>query len=94
MPRLAKTKQEAILNNVVNEINAYKARRFFESSADRNDVAAALGFVTNTKMYRRLHNPADITLGELMSIANTMNISIPVLLGLQARTAVAEEAVS
>ena len=94
MLRLPKTTAQRQRDAVASAIDGYIAagkRNGRDSRAaagkrngrDSRAAAAALG-VPYITLWRRLKSPEDFTLGELQSIANTLNISLPALLGGQA----------
>ena len=74
MPRLPKTTAQRQRDAVVSAIDGKRNGR------DSRAAAAALGIPYIT-LWRRLKAPEDFTLGELQSIANTLNVSLPALLG-------------
>ena len=80
MPRLPQTERDKIRNNVGRTIAHYQSdsRR---AKCFRDKAASALGFGSGETLRRKIHNPGGITLDELLSIANTLNISIYTLLG-------------
>ena len=89
MPRLSVDKQTAMLQNVRRHMLTYKAERL-ANGANMGDIAAALGFKLGT-MNNRIRNPEGLTFTEVMRIANTLNISIPVLIGIAAPSAPVKE---
>ena len=90
MPRLSVDKQTAMVQRVRKEILAYKADRLADGFTVE-DVAAALGFKPTT-MYERIKHPEGLTLLEVLRVANTLNVSVPVLIG--ANVPIKEGAVS
>ena len=81
MPRLPQTERDKIRNNVGRTIAHYQSDSRRERNAFRDKAASALGFGSGETLRRKIHNPGGITLDELLSIANTLNISIYTLLG-------------
>lgn len=79
MPRLAKTQAERQCAAILREVDAYVADRR-RNGFDAQSAAQSLG-LTYTVLWRRRKNPESFTLSELQSIANTLNISLPALLG-------------
>ena len=79
MPRLPKTTAQRQRDAVVSAIDGYIAAGK-RNGRDRHAAAAALG-VPYVTLWRRMKYPEDFTLGELQSIANVLNVSLPALLG-------------
>ena len=79
MPRLPKTTAQRQRDAAVSAIDDYIAAGK-RNGRDRHAAAAALG-VPYITLWRRLKAHEDFTLGELKSIANTLNVSLPALLG-------------
>ena len=79
MPRLPNTTSQRQRDAVVRAIDGYIAAGK-RNGRDSRAAAAALG-VPYITLWRRLKAPEDFTLGELQSIANTLNVSLPALLG-------------
>ena len=79
MPRLPKTQAQRQRDAVVRALDVYFAERK-RSGSDYLHTAAALG-VPYATLRRRTHAPETFTLGELQSIANTLNVSLSTLLG-------------
>lgn len=84
MPRLSKTQAERQCDAIVRAVDGYFAecRR---AGRDRYEAAASLG-IPYTTLRRRTMSPESFTLGELQSIANTLNLSLPSLLGERSTT--------
>ena len=70
-----------MLRCIRKHILTYKAERLADG-VDNKTIAASLGFKAGT-LYSRIKHPEGLTLVEVMRIANTLNISIPALLGLK-----------
>ena len=81
MPRLPQTERDKIRTNVGRTIAHYQSDSRRERNVFRDKAASALGFGSGETLRRKIHNPGGITLDELLSIANTLNISIYALLG-------------
>ena len=79
MPCLPKTTAQHPRTAEVSAIDGYIAAGK-RNGRDRHAAAAALG-VPYVTLWRRMKYPEDFTLGELQSIANTLNVSLPALLG-------------
>lgn len=79
MPRLPQSKRESTKMYVRRQILAYKAERIADG-IDYITVAAALGFTAGT-FRNRINDIGKLTLDELLSVANTLNISVAALLG-------------
>ena len=82
MPRLPKTTVQRQRDAVVRAIDSYIAAGK-RNGRDRHAAAATLG-VAYVTLWRRMKYPEDFTLGELQTIANVLNVSLPALLGGQA----------
>ena len=82
MPRLPKTTAQRQRDAVVRAIDGYIAAGKRNERGSRAS-AAALG-VAYVTLWRRMKYPEEFTLGELQTIANVLNISLPALLGGQA----------
>ena len=81
MPRLPQTERDKIRANVGRVIAHYQSDSRRERNVCRDKAAAALGFGSGETLRRKIRNPGIITLDELLSVANTLNISIYALLG-------------
>ena len=79
MPRLPKTQAQRQRDAIVRAVDGYFAE-CKRSGRDYLHTAAALG-VPYATLRRRTHAPETFTLGELQSIANTLNVSLSTLLG-------------
>lgn len=80
MPRISQTEEQKRYASVIRHIDAYKSERYRRGD-NKTAVAVALG-LSQSRMYRILSGAADtLTLKEIMTIANTLNISVPTLLG-------------
>ena len=79
MPRLSKTQAQRQRDSVVRAIDGYLAE-CKRGGRDFKATSRALG-VPYATLRRRTADPATFTLGELQSIANTINVSLPALLG-------------
>lgn len=79
MPRLSKTTAEKQLDALRDAVDVYLMRRT-RDGVDCITAAAALGFKYSTLRDRRKH-PETFTVGEIQRIANTLNVTIPTLLG-------------
>ena len=79
MPRLTKNLAQRQRDAVVRAIDAYLAE-CKRAGRDYPSTANALG-VPYATLRRRTKSPENFTLGELQSIANTLNITIASLLG-------------
>lgn len=80
MPRISKSEEDRRYASVIRHLDAYKAARF-RNGDDKTAVASALG-LSPARMYRILSGSADtLTLREIITIANTLNISVQALLG-------------
>ena len=79
MPRLPKTTDQQQRDADVRAIDGYIAAGK-RNGRDRHASAAALG-VPYVTLWRRMRYPEDFTLGELQTIANVLNVSLPALLG-------------
>ncbi len=81
MPRLAKTALEKIVDAITAHIRHYYYDAMYVRKQSSEQAAKALGFMSPLTLRRRLNNPLDFTLRELLACANTMNISLVTLIG-------------
>lgn len=79
MPRLSRTTAEKQLDAIRGAVDIYMMKRT-RDGVDCNTAAAALGFKYSTLRDKR-KRPETFTVGEIQRIANTLNITIPTLLG-------------
>lgn len=79
MPRLSQTVAEKQLDALRNSVDIYMMKRT-RDGVDCSTAAAALGFKYSTLRDRR-KRPETFTIGEIQRIANTLNVTIPTLLG-------------
>ena len=81
MPRISISQREKRCAEVRDRVELYRIRRRRESPGiSCKEIAAALGMDYQTYL-RRMKSPDKFTLGELLTIANTMNIALRTLLG-------------
>ncbi len=80
MPRLTMTERDRQMNAIAKRIRHH----YDDSRRDRNidcrTAAKAYGMTYGT-LINHLNCPASFTLGELITIANTMNVSLATLIG-------------
>ena len=81
MPRLPQTEREKIKTVVSRTLAHYQADSNRERKVYRDKAAASLGLGCGATLHNRIINPGKLSLDELLSIANTLNISIYTLLG-------------
>lgn len=79
MPRLSRTAAEKQLDAIRDAVDIYMMKRA-RDGVDCNTAAAALGFKYSTLRDKR-KRPETFTIGEIQRIANTLNVTIPTLLG-------------
>lgn len=79
MPRLSRTAAEKQLDAIRDAVDIYMMKRA-RDGVDCNTAAAALGFKYSTLRDKR-KRPETFTVGEIQRIANTLNVTIPTLLG-------------
>lgn len=78
MPRIAKSERERMMDDIARRIRHHYSDALYERGMDCRSAAKAFGMGYDT-LNRRLANPSRFTLGELVNIANTMNISLATL---------------
>lgn len=78
MPRIAKSEREKTMDAIARRIRHHYNDALYERGLDCRSAAKTFGMGYDT-MHRRLANPSQFTLGELVTIANTMNISLATL---------------
>lgn len=79
MPRLSRTAAEKQLDALRDAVDVYMMKRT-RDGIDCKTAAAALGFKYSTLRDKR-NRPETFTVGEIQRIANTLNVTIPTLLG-------------
>lgn len=79
MPRLSRTAAEKQLDAIRDAVDIYMMKRT-RDGVDCNTAAASLGFKYSTLRDKR-KRPETFTVGEIQRIANTLNVTIPTLLG-------------
>lgn len=79
MPRIAKSDREKMMDDIARRIRHHydDARR--ERNIDCHTAAKAYGMTYGT-LNNHLSRPANFTRGELITIANTMNVSLATLI--------------
>lgn len=78
MPRIAKSERERLMDNISRKIRHHYDDSRRERGIDCYTAAKAYGMTYGT-LNNHLNCPESFTLGELVSIANTMNISLETL---------------
>lgn len=79
MPRLAMSEREKQIDTICRRIRHHYDDTLRRGNTDCKRVAMAMGFPCYQTLSNRFKRPTDLTLGELMTIANTMNISLATL---------------
>lgn len=79
MPRLALSEREKQIDTICRRIRHHYDDSLHRGRTDCRTVAKAMGFPCYQTLVNRFRTPSDLTLGELMTIANTMNISLATL---------------
>lgn len=78
MPRLTKSDLEKTMDDIARRIRHHYNDVIYERGLDCRSAAKTFGMGYDA-MHRRLANPSQFTLGKLVTIANTINISLATL---------------